>query len=151
MLKGKRKFILIGVVIVALGIGYKMTSAKAAPKLKIKGTVYEMPASFLLNLSGNEYAKLNVALLLAPGQSDVAAAGATASTSSSSGESEIGTLPEEAVIRAIITNTVTGQPSNTLIAERGRVRIKRRILDEIRKQTDVKVESVLFPDLTVQQ
>lgn len=147
LLSGKKKFILLGLVVVILGVGYKMTSSKAAPKLKIKGTVYEMPSSFLLNLSGDQYAKLNVALLLAPGQSDETA-GATASSSGS--ESEIGTLPEEAVIRAIITNTVTGQSKSMLIDERGRIAIKHRILAAIQKQTDVKVESVLFPDLTVQ-
>jgi flagellar basal body-associated protein FliL len=146
VLKGKRKFILIGVVVLVLGVGYKMTSAKPAANLKIKGTVYEMPASFLLNLNGNQYAKINVALLLAPGQSDEEK-GATAS---GSGEGEIGTLPEEAVIRAIITNTVTGQSSRMLIGEHGRIQIKDKILAAIRKQTDVKVESVLFPDLTVQ-
>lgn len=148
LLSGKKKFILLGVLVVILGVGYKMTSSKAAPKLKIKGTVYEMPASFLLNLSGNQYAKLNVALLLAPGQPDETA-GAKASTSSG-GEGEIGTLPEEAVIRAIITNSVTGQSKTMLIDERGRIAIKKRILAAIRKQTDVKVESVLFPDLTIQ-
>jgi flagellar protein FliL len=148
MLKGKRKFILIGVLVLVLGVGYKITSAKPAPKLKIKGTVYEMPASFLLNLTNNQYAKLDVALLLAPGQSDEEEA--ASGGAGSGGEGEVGTLPEEALVRAIITNTVTGQSSRMLIDERGRVLIKRRILDEIRKQTDVKVEAVVFPDLTVQ-
>jgi flagellar basal body-associated protein FliL len=148
LLGGKKKFILLGLLVLVLGVGYKMTSSKAAPKLKIKGTVYEMPASFLLNLAGDQYAKLNVALLLAPGQPDEAPG---AKTSSSAGaEGEVGTLPEEAVIRSIITNAVTGESKTMLIDERGRIAIKARILRQIEKQTDVKVESVLFPDLTVQ-
>lgn len=147
---GKRKFILIGLVVLILGVGYKMTSSKAAPDLKIKGTVYEMPSSFLLNLRGDQYAKLNVALLLAPGQPDETPGAKASGGSGGGGEGEIGTLPEEAVIRAIITNTLTGVSKGMLIDERGRVTMKHRILAAIEKQTDVKVESVLFPDLTIQ-
>ena len=149
LIGGKRKFILLGLVVMILGVGYKMTSSKAAPTLKIKGTVYEMPASFLLNLRGDQYAKLNVALLLAPGQPDETP-GAKPSSGGGSGESEVGTLPEEPVIRTIITNALTGVSKAMLIDERGRVEMKHRILAEIEKQTDVKVESVLFPDLTIQ-
>ncbi|HEY1687846.1 MAG TPA: flagellar basal body-associated FliL family protein [Solirubrobacteraceae bacterium] len=147
MLKGKRKFIPIGVVLLVLIVGYKMTSAKPVPKMKIKGTLYELPQTFLLNLQGNHYVKLDVALLLAPGQSDEAEGASSTSTDS---EEALGTLPEEAAVRAIITNTITGQSNATLIKEAGRVKIKHEILEEISKQTDVKVESVLFPDLTVQ-
>lgn len=147
MLKGKRKFIPIGVVLLVLAVGYKMTSAKPVPKMKIKGTIYELPQTFLLNLQGNHYAKLDVALLLAPGQSDESEAASTGSTNS---EEAQGTLPEEAAVRAIITNAITGKSDATLIGEAGRVRIRHEILQQIAKQTDVKVESVLFPDLTVQ-
>lgn len=150
MLKGKRILIPIGVVLLLLAVGYKMTSAKPAPNLKIKGTLYELPQTFLLNLQGSHYAKLDVALLLAPGQSDESTATASAATTSSNPEEAQGTLPEEALIRAIITNTITGKGSETLIDEAGRIRIKHEILQEIRSQTDVQVQSVLFPDLTVQ-
>jgi hypothetical protein len=36
------------------------------------------------------------------------------------------------------------------VAERSRNAIRQEILQDIEKQTDVKVESVLFPDFTVQ-
>lgn len=149
MLKGKRKFIVIPVVLVVLlGAAYSFAKPKPTEKLKVKGTLYQMPASFLLNLQGSHYVKLNIALLLAPGQSD--GASATGSSAPSGGEEAQGTLPEEALVRSIITNVVTGQPTGALVAERGRNRIRQEILQDIEKQTDVKVESVLIPDLTVQ-
>ena len=149
MLKGKRKFIVIPVILlVLLGAAYSFAKPKPAEKLKVKGTLYQLPASFLLNLQGGHYVKLDIALLLSPGQSD--GAGAAGATTSSGGEEAQGTLPEEALVRSIITNVVTGQPTGTLVAERGRNRIRQEILLDIKKQTDVKVESVLIPDLTVQ-
>jgi flagellar basal body-associated protein FliL len=145
MLKNKK--ILIALVIpVVLFAGYTMTSAKSPVKEKVKGTIYVMPQPFLLNLSDGRYAKLTVALQLAPGQSDGAVAGA----GSSGSESTAGTLPEEPIVREIVTNTVTGQNGEALIGAGGRSAIKRQILRAIQKQTDVKVEAVLIPDFTVQ-
>ena len=54
-----------------------MAKPPKPPKLKITGTIYVMPQSFLLNLSEGHYAKLSVALDLAPGQSDGASAAGT--------------------------------------------------------------------------
>lgn len=147
MLKGKRKLIpIVVVLLLVLFEGYSMATKPPPKKMKIKGTVYALPASFLLNLNGGQYAKINVALLLAPGQST----GASASSGGGGGEEHGGTLPEEAVVRAIITNAITGQPSQQLISERGRVGIEHKILNALDSQTDVKVQAVLFPDLTVQ-
>ena len=53
-------------------------------------------------------------------------------------------------MREIVTNVVTDQSGEALISNEGRRAIKHQILHEIRQQTDVKVEEVLFPDLTVQ-
>lgn len=146
MLKGKRKLFLLVPVILLVGFeGYSMATKPPPPKMKIAGTVYQLPQSFLINLSGGSYAKIDVALLLAPGQSDGAAAGA-----SGGGGEEAGTLPEEAVVRSIVTNAITGQRSSSLISERGRLAIAKHILKQIATRTDVKVEEVIFPDLTVQ-
>jgi flagellar FliL protein len=114
-------------------------------KEKIKGTIYVLPQTFLLNLSEGRYAKLTVALELAPGQSDGASA-----TSSSGGESTAGTLPEEPLVREIVTNSVTNQSGETLVSAKGRRAVQHQILLAIQQQTDVKTEAVLFPDLTVQ-
>jgi len=45
---------------------------------------------------------------------------------------------------------MTNESSTMLSDDSGRSRVKREILDAIRAQTDVKVQRVLFPDLTVQ-
>jgi flagellar basal body-associated protein FliL len=131
---------------VLLFAGYSMSKPKPVNKDKIKGTVYVMPKDFLLNLSDGRFAKATVALELAPGQSDGAAAGAGASAT----EVTVGTLPEEPLIREIVTNLVTDQSGETLVSPQGRKAIRQKILLAIRRQTDIKVEAVLFPDLTVQ-
>lgn len=144
MLKNKKIMLAVALPILLFG-GYTMTKSKPVVVQKIKGTIYVMPQTFLLNLSDGRYAKLTVALQLAPGQSD----GASAEASSSSSESA-GTLPEEPLVREIVTNTVTNQSGEALVAAHSRLAIRHQILAAITKQTDVKVEAVLFPDLTVQ-
>jgi len=147
MLKNKKIMLAVALPVLLLA-AYTMTKPKTpAPKMKIQGTIYQMPQSFLLNLSDGRYAKVTVALELAPGQSSGAAAGAAAS---SGGESGPGTLPEEAIVREIITDSITNQSGETLISAPGRLKVRHQILAAIKKQTDVKVEQVLFPDLTVQ-
>jgi flagellar basal body-associated protein FliL len=146
MLKNKKLMLVVALPILILGIGYKMTRPKPVNKDKIKGTIYVMPAPFLLNLADGKFAKITVALELVPGQSD----GASATAAAASGESAVGTLPEEPLVREIVTNAVTNQNGETLVSNQGRAVIKRQILKAIAAQTDVKVEAVLIPDLTVQ-
>jgi flagellar basal body-associated protein FliL len=143
MLKNK-KIMIVAALPIILFAGYTMTKPKPVTKQKINGTIYALPQTFLLNLSDGRYAKLTVALELAPGQSD----GATAA-SASSGEGA-GTLPEEPLVREIVTNAVTNQSGEALISDSGRRAIQHQILIEIQQQTDLKTEAVLFPDLTVQ-
>lgn len=145
MLKNK-KMLLVLALPVLLFAGYTMTKPKPVVHLKVKGTIYELPKDFLLNLSDGRYAKLMVALELAPGQSD----GATAGDASSSSEATMGTLPEEPLVREIVTNVVTGATGESLTSESGRHSIRQEILQTIQKETDVKVEAVLFPEVTVQ-
>jgi flagellar FliL protein len=142
----KKKLLIPLVLLLVLGVGYSMSKPKKTVTQKIPGTIYVMPQPFLLDLSEGHYAKISVALELAPGQSD----GASASGSASGSGEGAGTLPEEAVVREIVTNTVTGQSGGTLVSSQGRNSIKHRILASIQHQTDVKVEAVLFPELTVQ-
>ncbi|HTZ85458.1 MAG TPA: flagellar basal body-associated FliL family protein [Solirubrobacteraceae bacterium] len=146
-LLAKRTLLLALAVPVALGGGmFLLSHPKKEPPKKITGTIYVMPQTFLLNLDEGHYAKLSVALDLAPQQSD-GASGAEAPTGS--GESA-GTLPEEALVREIVVNAVTGQSGSVLVSASGRRAIRRRILDAIVHETDLKVQSVLFPELTVQ-
>lgn len=146
MLKNKKVMLALALPVL-LFAAYTVTKPKPkTPKPKIVGTIYTMPGSFLLNLSGGRYAKLEVALVLAPGQSD----GASATASSGGSESTVGTLPEEPVVREIVTNLVTNINGEALISAQGRAALKKQVLAAITKQTDLKVEAVLIPELTVQ-
>jgi flagellar basal body-associated protein FliL len=144
MLKNKKMMLAIALPILLFG-AYTMTKHKPVVKQKIKGTIYVMPKEFLLNLRDGRYAKVAIALDLAPGQSDGASAGA-----SSSGETAAGTLPEEPLVREIVTNLITDQSGEQLVSTSGRRAIRKQIAAAISAQTDIKVESVLIPDLTVQ-
>jgi flagellar basal body-associated protein FliL len=145
MLKNKK---ILAVIPILLFVAYTMTKPKPkVPKTKIAGTIYVMPKEFLLNLKDGRYAKVAVALQLAPGQSDGATPGSGAS---GTGEAAAGTLPEEPIVREIITNSITNQTGEALVSTGGRRALREKIVNAIKQQTDVKVESVLFPDLTVQ-
>jgi flagellar basal body-associated protein FliL len=142
----KKKLLIPLVLVLLLGVGYTMTKPKKTVVSKIAGTIYVMPQTFLVNLSEGHYAKLSVALELAPGQSTGAGGGG----SSGSSEGGAGTLPEEPLIREIVTNTLTGQNGGTLTDEQGRASLKRRILAAILARTDVLVDAVIIPEVTVQ-
>jgi flagellar basal body-associated protein FliL len=146
MLKNKKLMLALALPIVLLA-GYTMTKHKPVPKEKVKGTIYLMPKEFLLNLQDGRYAKVTIALDLAPGQSDGASA---EGASSGSGESAVGTLPEEPLVREIVTDVITGENGSSLETAGSRRGIQKEIAADIRKQTDVKVEAVMIPDLTVQ-
>jgi len=147
----KKKLLIPLVILFVLG-GGAYTFAKPKPVVKppkVNGTVYLLPQSFLCNLADGQYAKFSVALVLAPGQSDGATADAAAGASNSAGD-VLGTLPEEAVIRDIITDVITNETSSTLINDSSRTKVKQEILQEITQKTDVKVTSVLIPDVAIQ-
>ena len=61
-----------------------------------------------------------------------------------------GTLPQEAVIRDIVTDRLTDDDAESLVSEHGREKLKKQLLRSIKRKTDVKVEDVLFTDVAVQ-
>jgi flagellar basal body-associated protein FliL len=143
-----KKKILIILPIILLGGGYVAKGKLMPPKVvkpKIAGEIYILPKQFTLNLKDGHYATLTVALELAPGQSD----GVTADNTPAAGAT-VGTLPEEAVIRSIITNEVTNQGSSALVDQTGRNGLEQQILTDIKTETDVKVDHVFFTDVAVQ-
>ncbi|HEX6986020.1 MAG TPA: flagellar basal body-associated FliL family protein [Planctomycetaceae bacterium] len=146
-MKGKIKFILPLVALVLLGGAYKTVLAKPtpAPKPKVEGQVYVLPKEFLVNLAEDRYAKLTVALVL-PHDEPVAAAEGHGATPPEGW----GTLPQEAVIRGLVTDTLTGTKAERLISPEGRERIKDRLLKKIHKYSDVHAEEVLLTDVAVQ-
>jgi flagellar FliL protein len=143
--KGKLKIVLPLALLVVLGGLYKVVLAKPSEgHSKVHGQVYVLPKEFLLNLSGNHFVKLNVGLVLADGQVP------TSSESGSPPPDGFGPLPQEAVVRDVITDTITDTSSEQLVSRKGRNALKAKLLKSLRARTDVKVKDVLFTDVAVQ-
>ena len=143
-----KKKLMIIIPVLLLGGGYEAKAKFLAPKPvkpKLAGEIYILPKQFMCNLQDGHYATLTLALELAPGQSD----GATAEAAGAS-TSTVGTLPEEAVIRSIVTNLITNDTSSQLVTDSGRTSLETEILSRIKSQTDVKVDKVFFTDVAVQ-
>jgi flagellar basal body-associated protein FliL len=145
-----KKLIPVIVALVALGGVYKFVIAKpksAEAKPKVDGTVYILGKEFLVNLADGRFAKLTVALVLAHDDTSTAAGGHEAAAKPPEG---FGAMSQEAVVRDVITDDLTDIKDADLIDRAGRVRVKDEILKDLKKHTDVKVEDVLFTDVTVQ-
>jgi flagellar basal body-associated protein FliL len=143
-MKGKLKIVVPVALLIVLGGLYKVVLAKpAVDHMKVHGQVYVLPKEFLLNLADGHFAKLDVALVLEPGQVP-AAAGAAAPPDG------FGPLEQEAVVRDVITDTVTDASSKDLVRRKGRTALKAKVLKGLRARTDVKVNDVLFTDVAVQ-
>lgn len=149
-MKSKLKIIL-PLALVILGGTYKFVLAKPAPEPehRIKGEVYVLPKDFLINLNGGRFAKLSVALVLKEGFS-AAPAGHGAEGSAAPKVEGYGTLPQEAVVRAIVTDELTDAPPSRLESAASREKLQNQILKRLDRQTDVKVDDVLFTDVAVQ-
>ena len=145
----KKLLIILPIMLLLVFGGWKLVFAKEAePKHKVDGIVYVLPKEFLVNLDDDHYAKLNVALVLDHShQAEVSGEGGGHAAKPVEG---FGTLAQEAVVRDIVTSTVTNSSADDLIAQHGRARLKRQVLRRIRSETDVKAEEVLFTDVAVQ-
>jgi flagellar basal body-associated protein FliL len=147
----KKKILIIPVVaLLVAGGAYKTVLAKPkekAPEPKVQGEVYVLPKEFLVNLADGRYAKLSVALVVEPAEGGGAHGGGHGAPAPPEG---YGTEPQEAIVRDLITDTLTDAADHDLIEREGRERIKKKIKLAIKKHTDVHVEEVLFPDVTVQ-
>ena len=146
-MKSKLKFI-VPILLLVMGGVYKFVLAKPgppAPKPKVDGQVYVLPKEFLINLSGGRFAKLSVGLVL-----DETQPTASEDKEAAKPPEGFGTLPQEAVIRDLVTDTLTDDSAESLVSENGREKLKSRLLVSIKKKTDVKVEEVLFTDVAVQ-
>ena len=148
-MKKKLKIILpLSLLIVGGGL-YKTVLAKPtpAPKPKIHGEVYVLGKDFLVNLENGHFAKLGVALVIEHGTAAPAAGGHGAPVKPPEG---YGTLPQEAAVRDIVTDTLTDIEPSELTERKGRSELKELIKKRIEKSTDVKAEDVLFTDVSVQ-
>jgi flagellar FliL protein len=150
----KKKLIIVIPVLalVLLGVAYKTVLAKPghdAPAPKVHGTVYVLGREFLVNLQDGRFAKLSAALVLAHDDTSTLPAGGGHASAAKAPEG-YGAMAQEGVIRAIITDALTNATDSQLIEAAPRAKLQQKILKDIRKRSDVKVEDVLFPDVTVQ-
>ena len=149
-----KKLIPVVIAVLALGAGYKFVLAKPsaeaeAPKPKVHGTVYMLQKEFLVNLHEGRFAKLQVGLILAHDDTSTVAAGGGHGAAPTPPEG-YGAMAQEGVVRDVITDVLTDAEDKELIESEGRHHLKEKILKGIKKYTDVKVEHVIFSDITVQ-
>jgi flagellar basal body-associated protein FliL len=147
-----KKLVPVIALLAVLGGVYKFVLAKpdasaAKPKPHVEGQVYMLQKEFLVNLADGRFAKLQIGLILADDDKSAEAAGGEGAPSPPEG---YGTMSQEGVVRDVITDTLTDATDKDLIEEKGREALKEKVLKALKKQTDVKVEHVLFSDLTVQ-
>lgn len=147
----KKKLLIALVALIAVGAAYKLVLAKphdAEAKPKVDGSVYVLGKEFLVNLKDGRFAKLTVALVLSHDDTSTAATGSDhAATQLPEG---YGAMSQEAVVRSIVTDDLTDVRDTDLIDAGARAKMQARILKDVRARTDVKVEKVMFPDVTVQ-
>ncbi len=136
----KKLLLVLPVLLVLAGGGaYKFLLAKpavAAPR-KIAGTLVPLPKEFVVNLAGGHYGKVSVAVVVS-GHLPHAPAG------------EPPVLEQDAAVRAVITDELTGIGREQLVNRSARHRLLQRILKVLRRQTDEEIDEVLFTDLAVQ-
>jgi flagellar basal body-associated protein FliL len=147
-----KKLVPVIALLAVLGGVYKFVIAKPAsaeekPKPKVHGTIYMLEKEFLVNLADGRFAKMQIGLILAHDDTSTAAAGGHEASTPPEG---YGAMTQEGVVRDVITDTLTGAKDKDLIEKEGREHLKEEILKDLKKHTDVKVEHVLFSDLTVQ-
>jgi flagellar basal body-associated protein FliL len=147
----KKMLIIVVVALLAAGGAYKTVLAKPKEKAKkpnVEGTLYVLQKEFLVNLSDSHYAKLSAALLLNPKDHSVAHAGGHGGGPAP--PEGYGAMTQEAVVRAIVTDTLTGRDASELEDARKRDKLRKEIVHRIHEETDVHADDILFPDLTVQ-
>lgn len=153
----QKKLPIIAIVALLLAGGvYKFALAKPAPEpeYKVEGEVYVIPKEFLVNLKDGRFARLNVALEFDHGYSAAVAAEEAAAGHGAKGAAKpvegFGILPQEPVVRDIISDTISDSSARQFRSHERRERLKKRIRRKIDKATDVKVHEVLFTDVAVQ-
>jgi len=145
-----KKIVPVIALLAVLGGVYKFVLAKPAtaePKPHVQGSVYMLQKEFLINLADGRFAKMQIGLVLAHDDTSTVAAGGHETSTPPEG---YGAMGQEGIVRDLITGVLTDATDKDLIGEHGREELKKEILKVLKKKTDVKVEDVLFSDLTVQ-
>ena len=145
-----KKLVPVIALLAVLGGVYKFVLAKPAtaePKPHVQGSVYMLQKEFLINLADGRFAKMQIGLVLAHDDTSTVAAGGHETSTPPEG---YGAMGQEGIVRDLITGVLTDATDKDLIGEHGREELKKEILKVLKKKTDVKVEEILFSDLTVQ-
>jgi|1185.fasta_scaffold02448_2 flagellar FliL protein len=144
----KLKLILPIVLVVALAGGgaywfllKPKPAATKAPAPHVKGELFALSPEFLVNLTDGHYGKVSVALLLKekPSAKDLDPMA-----------TEGVKLLQDPIIRATITDDLTGISTASLIQRSERAHLREEILKDLERATDVEVKDVLFTDVVVQ-
>lgn len=149
----KKLLIPIVALLVLAGAGYKFVlakPAKAEPKPKVHGTPYVLGKEFLVNLADGRYAQFTVALVLAADDHSTAPLEGGGHGAAPKPPEGYGAMHQESIIRAIVSDEVTGLKDEDLIDHEHREKVAKAIYKQIKKKTDVYAEEVLFPDMRVQ-
>jgi flagellar basal body-associated protein FliL len=143
LLKNKKVLAGLLVPLVALGVVYKVALAPKPKPVhkKVDGTLVALVEPFTLNLAGGRYGRVSVSLLLDEGPAPGARAAADAAPP---------LLPQSDIVRAVITDHLTGIEADRLIDRNGRHELVRQLLADLKKSTDEPVKEVLITDLAVQ-
>jgi flagellar basal body-associated protein FliL len=142
-MKAKLKFIVpVPILLVVLAAAYLTVlapkKAQARP-LRVAGTLVELPDDFVVNLAGAHYGKLSIAVLLTtpPPKTAIDSAGAVH-------------LPQDAAVRATITDVLTDVEPNVLIDRATRRALLAKLVGRLHQTTDEPISKVLITDLAVQ-
>ena len=137
----KKLIIAVPVLLLAVvGAVYKLVLApkpKPAPPAKVQGVLVPLANEFVVNLAGGHYGKVSVALLMTKAPPAPA-------------EGTPPTLPQNAVIRATITDELTGIGMNELIDRKSRHALVSELDKALQERTDEPIEQVLLTDVAVQ-
>jgi len=139
-MKKKLMIVLPIVLLVAGGAFMKLHPLGAKTKKpipKVKGVVFELGTGFVVNLAGTHYGKVSVGLVMKALPPSAAPGAAPA-------------LPEDAAVRAVITDELTGLPEADLIDRTRRHRLVARLLRALKARTDEPIEGVLLTDIAVE-
>ena len=140
-MKDKKKMIIVLVILLVAGGGYKykFMGKKGGPVAvkKVDGALVPLTPEFVVNLSGDHFGKVSVTLVL-PKAPPASAEGG-------------GGLPEEnAAVRAVITDQLTGASPSDLVNRDKREVLVKSIKIALKKKTDEEVKDVLLTDIAVE-
>jgi flagellar protein FliL len=138
----KKLIIVLPIVLLAVAGGlYKFVlgpkPAEAAPP-KVDGQLYTLAPEFVVNLAEGHYGKVSVAFLMEKAPAAAAEGGETPK------------LEEDAAVRAVITDELTGLSPDALVVRAQRKAVVARLLKALKSQTDEEVKAVLLTDIAVQ-